>query len=83
MTGPLSGPLPPDFSLPNGRSVILFDGVCNFCNAWVGFVLDNDPDGLFCFASLQVTFFRGVSLCETRAVSVPALSLLTPVPTAV
>lgn len=33
--------------------VILFDGVCNFCNRWVGFVLDNDPDGLFAFASLQ------------------------------
>ena len=54
VTGPLSGQLPADFSLPKGRSVILFDGVCNFCNAWVGFVLDNDPEGLFCFASLQV-----------------------------
>ena len=53
VTGPLSGPLPPTFSLPNGRNVILFDGVCNFCNAWVGFVLDNDPEGLFSFASLQ------------------------------
>ncbi|KAL1504007.1 hypothetical protein AB1Y20_010422 [Prymnesium parvum] len=52
-TGPLSGPLPPEFKLPAGRAVILFDGVCNFCNAWVGFVLDNDPEGLFCFASLQ------------------------------
>lgn len=54
VTGPLSGPLPADFELPSGRSVILFDGVCNFCNAWVGFVLDNDPEGMFCFASLQV-----------------------------
>ena len=33
--------------------VILFDGVCNFCNRWVSFVLDNDPDGKFAFASLQ------------------------------
>lgn len=42
------------FELPPGRSgVILFDGVCNFCNRWVSFVLDNDPDGLFAFASLQ------------------------------
>ena len=46
--------MPADFSLPEGRSgVILFDGVCNFCNRWVSFVLDNDPDGLFAFASLQ------------------------------
>jgi predicted DCC family thiol-disulfide oxidoreductase YuxK len=53
-TGPLEGTMPSDFSLPEGRSgVILFDGVCNFCNRWVSFVLDNDPDGLFAFASLQ------------------------------
>jgi len=53
-TGPLSGQMPGDFTLPAGRSgVILFDGVCNFCNRWVSFVLDNDPDGLFAFASLQ------------------------------
>jgi predicted DCC family thiol-disulfide oxidoreductase YuxK len=53
-TGPLSGPMPESFSLPEGRSgVICFDGVCNFCNRWVSFVLDNDPDGRFAFASLQ------------------------------
>lgn len=53
-TGPLSGTMPNDFELPPGRSgVILFDGVCNFCNRWVSFVLDNDPKGLFAFASLQ------------------------------
>ena len=53
-TGPLSGPMPSDFKLPEGRKgVILFDGVCNFCNRWVSFVLDNDPDGAFAFASLQ------------------------------
>ena len=38
-TGPLRGSLPASFELPNGKSVILFDGVCNFCNAWVNFVL--------------------------------------------
>ena len=42
-TGPLQGKLPPSFSLPNGKSVILFDGVCNFCNAWVNFVLGAAP----------------------------------------
>ena len=46
--------MPPSFQLPkNGKAVILFDGVCNFCNRWVSLVLDNDPDGVFCFASLQ------------------------------
>lgn len=54
VTGPLSGAMPADFTLPRGgKSVILFDGVCNFCNAWVSFVLDNDREGRFCFASLQ------------------------------
>jgi predicted DCC family thiol-disulfide oxidoreductase YuxK len=33
--------------------VILFDGVCNLCNAWVDFVIDRDPCGEFKFAPLQ------------------------------
>lgn len=33
--------------------VILFDGVCNLCNASVQFILDRDPDARFRFASLQ------------------------------
>lgn len=34
-------------------SVILFDGVCNLCNASVNFVIDRDPGGAFRFAALQ------------------------------
>lgn len=33
--------------------VILFDGVCNLCDASVQFILDRDPTGKFRFASLQ------------------------------
>lgn len=33
--------------------LILFDGVCNLCNASVNFVIDRDPQALFSFASLQ------------------------------
>lgn len=33
--------------------VILFDGVCNFCDASVQFILNRDPKGIFHFASLQ------------------------------
>jgi predicted DCC family thiol-disulfide oxidoreductase YuxK len=33
--------------------VILFDGVCNLCNASVLFVIDRDPRGQFAFAPLQ------------------------------
>ncbi|MBA2459308.1 MAG: thiol-disulfide oxidoreductase DCC family protein [Gemmatimonadales bacterium] len=37
----------------SGRAVVLFDGVCNLCNAWVRFVIDRDPRGRFVFAPLQ------------------------------
>ena len=33
--------------------IILFDGVCNFCNFWVNFILDKDKEKRFKFASLQ------------------------------
>ncbi len=40
-------------SLIDGQQVILFDGVCNFCNASINFVIDHDPQKRFKFASLQ------------------------------
>ena len=33
--------------------VIVFDGVCNWCNAWVNFTIDHDPQGKFKFGTLQ------------------------------
>jgi predicted DCC family thiol-disulfide oxidoreductase YuxK len=33
--------------------VILFDGVCNFCNGAINFVLNQDKKGSFRFAPLQ------------------------------
>ncbi len=33
--------------------IILFDGVCNFCNYWVNFIIDRDKDDIFKFAALQ------------------------------
>ncbi|MDZ4681117.1 MAG: thiol-disulfide oxidoreductase DCC family protein [Saprospiraceae bacterium] len=39
--------------LINGGSILLFDGVCNLCNASVQFILKRDSKGLFRFASLQ------------------------------
>jgi predicted DCC family thiol-disulfide oxidoreductase YuxK len=32
---------------------VLFDGVCNFCNSAVNFIIDWDKQGKFSFASLQ------------------------------
>ncbi len=34
-------------------SIVLFDGVCNFCNGAVNFIIRNDPDKKFKFAALQ------------------------------
>ncbi|TRZ66373.1 thiol-disulfide oxidoreductase DCC family protein [bacterium] len=38
---------------PGNYSLILFDGVCNFCNEGVNFVIDRDKNNVFKFASLQ------------------------------
>ena len=35
------------------QSIVLFDGVCNFCNASVNFILARDPRRRFKFAALQ------------------------------
>ncbi|MFN2744061.1 MULTISPECIES: thiol-disulfide oxidoreductase DCC family protein [Bacillus] len=33
--------------------IVLFDGICNFCDGAVQFIIKHDPKGLFSFASLQ------------------------------
>ena len=38
-----------------GQPIILFDGVCNFCNNTVNFVIRRDPKSIFKFATLQCT----------------------------
>ena len=35
------------------KAVILFDGVCNFCNAMVNFIIRQDKRNVFLFAPLQ------------------------------
>ena len=42
------------------QSVILFDGVCNLCNAVVQFIIKKDKKKLFRFASLQSPFGQQV-----------------------
>jgi len=33
--------------------IILFDGICNFCNYWVDFIIKRDKDKTLKFATLQ------------------------------
>ncbi len=35
------------------QSIIIFDGVCNFCNSSINFILDRDKDDHFRFATNQ------------------------------
>lgn len=37
----------------DNRYVIIFDGVCNFCNGAVNFIIDHDSDGVFAFIPMQ------------------------------
>lgn len=39
--------------LPENKKIVLFDGVCNFCNASVRFIIKRDKKDSFRFASLQ------------------------------
>ena len=39
--------------LPTNKKIILFDGVCNLCNASVQFVIKHDKKDIFRFVSLQ------------------------------
>ncbi len=40
--------------------IVLFDGVCNLCNAAVLFIIKRDKKNLFRFASLQSSFGQSV-----------------------
>ncbi|MEO6695017.1 MAG: thiol-disulfide oxidoreductase DCC family protein [Ignavibacteria bacterium] len=35
------------------HKIILFDGVCNLCNASINFIIDRDKKNIFKFAALQ------------------------------
>lgn len=43
---------PPGNGDPDHR-IVLYDGICNLCNASVRFIIKRDPDGLYRFAHLQ------------------------------
>ncbi|GGF98444.1 thiol-disulfide oxidoreductase DCC family protein [Paenibacillus abyssi] len=41
-----------------GKFIVLFDGMCNFCNNSVQFIMKRDPKQKFQFASLQSSIGR-------------------------
>jgi predicted DCC family thiol-disulfide oxidoreductase YuxK len=46
---------------PTYNPIILFDGVCNFCNSSINFIIKHDKKGQFKFAPLQGKFGQTVS----------------------
>lgn len=40
-------------AVPEGKTLVLFDGECNVCNASVLFIIDHDPKERFVFAPLS------------------------------
>lgn len=40
-------------NLPENKKIVLFDGVCNLCNSSVQFIIKNDKNDVFRFASNQ------------------------------
>ncbi len=39
--------------LPKDKKIILFDGVCNYCNDKINFIIKNDKQDVFRFVALQ------------------------------
>ncbi len=55
-------------------AIVLFDGVCNFCNSSINFIIEHDSSGYFKFAPLQsevgeeLTAKHGIDRVETDSV---------------
>jgi len=54
------------------QSLILFDGICNLCNASVQYVIKHDPDSIFKFTTLQSE--TGTRLLRKYDLSSPGLN---------
>ncbi len=53
-------------TFPEGKKIILFDGVCNLCDASVQFIIKHDKKDIFRFVALQSNL--GETICKSIAV---------------
>ncbi len=53
-------PTDPSTNRSSQHPIIMFDGVCNFCNSSVQFIIRRDPHGYFHFTALQSETARGL-----------------------
>lgn len=42
------------------RNIVIFDGICNFCNGAVDFIIKRDPGGKFLFTPMQSDLGRSL-----------------------
>ena len=47
-------------NVPKNKKIILFDGVCNLCDAVVQFVIKHDKNDVFRFVALQSEMGQGI-----------------------
>lgn len=57
--------------IPKGKKIILFDGVCNFCDGAINFIIKHDKKDIFRFAPLQSEL--GKKLTSERGIDPEAL----------
>ena len=58
----------------NNKGILLFDGVCNFCDSAINFVIKHDKKNHFLFASLQSDFAK--EICKNYDVNPTALETM-------
>jgi predicted DCC family thiol-disulfide oxidoreductase YuxK len=60
------------------KKIVLFDGVCNFCNFWVDFAIERDKSDQFRFAPLQSSkaedLLKNLNMTPARKESVILIS---------
>lgn len=60
--------------IPEGKQLILFDGVCNLCNSTVQFIIKHDKKELFVFTTLQSEI--GQRLAQERGIDTTKMDSL-------
>ena len=72
-----SEPLASDAAVSHGP-VLLYDGLCGFCDGTVQFILKHDRHGTLRFATLQGEYARGVMARHPELANVDSLVLVEP-----
>ncbi|NOU95005.1 DUF393 domain-containing protein [Paenibacillus sp. LMG 31456] len=58
-----------EYSDTNSYSIVLFDGVCRFCNGWVQFLIRQDKADAFRFSPIQSDYAQSLLDSNSSAVA--------------